>query len=56
MEERRTARPRWVLWRVDDNGNQVEVARYDTKEAAQARIDEFERHRHKQHYWVEPAD
>jgi ribose 5-phosphate isomerase B len=46
---------KWIVWRRDDNGNQYEVARYDSKEEAEATAEEFESRRHRQVYWVEPV-
>ncbi|GAA4599214.1 hypothetical protein GCM10023194_78740 [Planotetraspora phitsanulokensis] len=43
----------WSVWRQDDNGNSVEVARYDDRIAALARALAFDAgHPHKQIYWV----
>ena len=42
----------WVVWRQDDNGNRYEVARHDSRAAAQAQADEMEARGHKQTYWV----
>ena len=46
--------PAWTLWRQDDNGVKVEVARYDREEVAKARVAELEWYPHKQLYWVTP--
>jgi hypothetical protein len=44
--------PVWTVWRQDDNGNQVEMARYGSRGAAEASVAEFESRGHKQIYWV----
>jgi len=46
--------PHWVL-RLDDNGNTFRVARFATKEAADAVAKRFEDLGHKQTYWSAPA-
>jgi hypothetical protein len=43
----------WVVWRQDDNGNQVVMARYGNQRAAQDVVEAFEHRAHKQLYWVE---
>jgi hypothetical protein len=45
----------WVVWRQDDHGNRFEVARHDSRDAAQEHADELERRGHKQTYWVASA-
>lgn len=45
---------RWVLHRLDDNGNRFEVATFPTREAAEAALREYEARGHKQTYWVAP--
>ena len=50
-----TAKPNeraWTVWRQDDNGNQVEMARYGNPRAAATVVAEYERRGHKQIYWV----
>jgi hypothetical protein len=42
----------WSVWRQDDNGNQVEMARYANPRAAAAVVAANERRGHKQFYWV----
>ncbi|GAA3826198.1 hypothetical protein GCM10022226_53680 [Sphaerisporangium flaviroseum] len=43
----------WTVWRQDDIGNTAEVARYDDRVEALARVLKFEAgHPHKQTYWV----
>lgn len=42
----------WVVWRTDDNGNDVEVERLFGHEEAVQRAAELERKGHKQTYWV----
>lgn len=41
--------------RADDNGNEVEVARVDSREEAERIARDFEARGHKQIYWVEPV-
>ncbi|HEX6038802.1 SPOR domain-containing protein [Longimicrobium sp.] len=48
------ARP-WELWRQDDNGNRFRIARFGSREAADAEQRRFEALAHKQIYWVERA-
>ena len=45
----------WVLMRQDDNGNQVEMARFAARAEAETAAEEFEARGHKQLYWVTPA-
>jgi hypothetical protein len=45
----------WELWRQDDNGNRVRVARYGSQDAARAELARFEALGHKQIYWLEDA-
>ena len=50
------ARPvRWTVWRQDDNGNRFEVARKDTRVAAEVLAAAMEARGHKQTYWVGSA-
>jgi hypothetical protein len=42
----------WVVWRMDDNGNQFEIARFPSLEEAHKLAKEFESRGHKQTYWV----
>ena len=42
----------WVVWRQDDNGNRYEVARHDSRAAAEAQAEQMEARGHKQTYWV----
>jgi hypothetical protein len=44
--------PVWVVWRQDDNGNRVEVARFDSRADAEALAAEFDARGHRQTYWV----
>lgn len=41
------------LWRQDDNGNRFRVERFESLDAARAELERFERHTHKQLYWIE---
>lgn len=43
---------KFVLWRQDDNGNQIEVGRFDTREEVQIVKDRLEKKAHKQIYWI----
>lgn len=43
----------FVVMRQDDNGNQAEVARFETREEAEETAKKFEARGHKQLYWVE---
>jgi hypothetical protein len=45
----------WIVWRQDDNGNRYEVARRESRAAAEELAAEFEARGHKQTYWVGPA-
>lgn len=43
---------RWLLYRIDDNGNEVEMRRFAERAAAEALMHEYERRGHKQAYLV----
>jgi len=43
---------RWVLYRIDDNGNEVEMRRFAGRAEAEALMREYERRGHKQAYLV----
>ena len=43
---------RWLLYRIDDNGNEVERRRVATRDEAEAAMCAFEGHGHKQAYLV----
>jgi hypothetical protein len=43
----------WELWRQDDNGNRFRIARFSSREAADAEQRRFEALAHKQTYWVQ---
>ena len=45
--------PRWLLWRLDDNGNRFVVAAFARRDEAEAAARDFEAHPHRQTYWVE---
>jgi ribosome maturation protein Sdo1 len=47
--------PRWRLLRIDDNGNEFEIAVYPEEEAAVKACVEFEERGHKQTYFVRRA-
>lgn len=50
-----TDHERWILRRLDDNGQEVEVKRFDSREEAETAARELESRGHKQTYWVEEA-
>ena len=43
---------RWIVWRQDDNGNRYEVARRESRAAAEDLAMTMEARGHKQIYWV----
>ncbi|WPP43925.1 hypothetical protein [Pseudomonas sp. AN-1] len=45
-------RERWLLYRIDDNGNEVAMRRFATRDAAEAAMREYEARGHKQAYLV----
>jgi hypothetical protein len=45
--------PGQTLWRQDDNGHRVEVARFTGSRKAVAALERLESSRHKQMYWLE---
>jgi hypothetical protein len=45
----------WVVWRQDDNGNQYEVTRKDSRAEAEEIAAVMEARGHKQTYWVAKA-
>ena len=47
--------PRWQLWRVDDNGNEFEVARFQSESYAKWIRSKYEAKGHKQFYFVRAA-
>lgn len=47
---------RWIVWRQDDNGNQYEVSRHDTRAEAESVAATMDARGHKQIYWVAVAD
>jgi hypothetical protein len=42
----------WIVWRQDDNGNQFEVARRQSRAEAEELAATMEARSHKQTYWV----
>jgi hypothetical protein len=46
-------RPRWELWRQDDNGNRVLIRTFDDRDAAGRELERFESLPHRQIYWLE---
>ena len=45
----------WRLQRQDDNGNRYEMARFETREEAEAAAERYQARGHKQLYYVERA-
>ena len=45
----------WLLLRQDDNGNRYEMARFGTREEAEAAAERYQARGHKQLYYVERA-
>ncbi|WP_349572595.1 hypothetical protein [Azotobacter salinestris] len=43
---------RWLLYRIDDNGNEVEMRRFAERAEAEALMNEYQRRGHKQAYLV----
>ena len=52
MHETTDDRPRWVLYRIDDNGNELEMRRFAGRAEAEAVMREYEARGHKQAYLV----
>lgn len=50
-----TRLPVWALWRQDDNGNRIEMARFRSYAKACAQEQVFTDRGHRQIYWVEPG-
>lgn len=46
----------WLLYRIDDNGNEVPMRLFDERSEAEAAMREFERRGHKQAYLVRAAE
>ena len=44
--------PAWLLYRIDDNGNEVAMRRFASRAAAEAAMRAFEARGHKQAYLV----
>ncbi|MCP5426342.1 MAG: hypothetical protein H6970_14950 [Gammaproteobacteria bacterium] len=42
----------WALWRLDDNGNEVEMQRFPDRSQAERVKETFEKRGHKQAYFV----
>ncbi|GAB3371695.1 hypothetical protein GCM10027514_05490 [Azotobacter armeniacus] len=42
----------WILYRIDDNGNEVEMRRFAERAEAEALMREYEQRGHKQAYLV----
>jgi hypothetical protein len=47
--------PVWVLWRQDDNGNQVEMDRFRSYAKAELHERIYTDRAHRQSYWIRPA-
>lgn len=45
-------RGQWRLVRMDDNGNEIEVARFPDRDAAEQTMKEFESRGHKQAWFI----
>jgi hypothetical protein len=43
----------WIVWRQAEHGNQVSVARFGNRHAAEALVAAFEQHHRRQLSWVE---
>ncbi len=43
---------RYVVWRLDDNGNEFPVRSFDTRDEAEALRQALTERGHKQSYWV----
>ncbi|GIH16372.1 SPOR domain-containing protein [Rugosimonospora africana] len=52
MRDAETPDPVWTVWRQDDNGNQYEVSRHDSRADAESAAATLEARGHKQTYWV----
>ncbi|MCZ4128699.1 hypothetical protein [Stutzerimonas balearica] len=42
----------WLLYRIDDNGNEIEMARFAERSSAERAMHDYERRGHKQVYLV----
>lgn len=47
-----TTQGRWLLYRIDDNGNEVAMRRFATRDAAETMMRAYEARGHKQAYLV----
>jgi len=52
LAEQPSQTPAFEVWRLDDNGNEFLVARYDDREVAERKIAELAAGGHKQTYWI----
>jgi hypothetical protein len=50
------AEARWVVWRIDGNGNTFVVREGLTREEAERTVEEFTARGHKQMYWAARAE
>ena len=46
----------WILTRLDDNNNEIEMNRFTHSASALAQREEFQARGHKQHYYVYEID
>jgi hypothetical protein len=44
----------WALWRQDDNGHKFLICVRKTRDEAERARKDFEKHHHKQYYFIEP--
>jgi len=51
----RAPRPAWILYRIDDNGNEVQMQRFADRASAERLMDDYQRRGHKQTYLVREA-
>lgn len=51
-----TERPRYSVWRLDDNGNESRMKSFRSRVEADAYRDDFTARGHKQTYWVKRND
>lgn len=58
MDSGKAAAPasRWLLYRIDDNGNEIAMRRFATREEAEAAMRTFAARGHKQTYLVREED
>jgi len=49
-------KPKWRLWRQDDNGNRMVIDVFSSEQDAEKKREEFDAKGHKQIYWVEKVN